>query len=545
MVTPLPLILAWLVAEGPQAFGRQQGLRTKLVDAARFDLSRHDAALARLTSDQFQPLADCLALADAITATAQASAAPITTVPTAVSPPSTNGLGPAPGAKTVRLGALLANWNPSREVLSLPRAPLPPGLCRFDWARPPQRDAALALLRAEIPFVLLGLPSVRRASQRWTWRFLAEHIRGATPEPPKAPRESPWRAQRATAAAAGSGVRLTELSKGARFLFWDTKVANALPPAAQLNFSAPSAKMFINYRVWRRSARIKLEQAMKLASHRAVTHAAVTSVAGAAAAAAAAAAPTLGGGGMSERMDERQRKREEEEAEAAFRRSTFATMLLNSAQDGWIEEDLALFRSRAVTAGTTATAGAGLASTGTDVAESALMGSAREAAAPSHRGTHCRLAMPASTSAVHFDAGRNLVAMVRGHRRYVLLHPSQCRHLELQPTGHPSARHSRVSWLAAHNGGNWSTAHPELAAAAATEVVLAPGELLFIPSYYFHHITSLGVSMQCNSRAGFPEHSQATATMQQCGFGAVARDDALSHDTGGPQRHSSASGGEM
>ena len=112
----------------------------------------------------------------------------------------------------------------------------------------------------------------------------------------------------------------------------------------------PSLTAELKHLGYKTGARIKLEQAMKLASHRAVTHAAVTSVAGAAAAAAAAAAPTLGGGGMSERMDERQRKREEEEAEAAFRRSTFATMLLNSAQDGWIEEDLALFRSRAVTA---------------------------------------------------------------------------------------------------------------------------------------------------------------------------------------------------
>jgi hypothetical protein len=52
-------------------------------------------------------------------------------------------------------------------------------------------------------------------------------------------------------------------------------------------------------------------------------------------------------------------------------------------------------------------------------------------------------------------------------------------------------------------------------------VVLAPGEALFIPSYYFHFIISLDHNVQCNTRSGRDfgiTNSKHAKTIQECGF---------------------------
>ena len=59
--------------------------------------------------------------------------------------------------------------------------------------------------------------------------------------------------------------------------------------------------------------------------------------------------------------------------------------------------------------------------------------------------------------------------------------------LYLFPRLHPSARMSQVDLAAVNH-----TAFPRFAAAAteALEVVLGPGDMLYIPPYWFHHVTA-------------------------------------------------------
>ena len=38
----------------------------------------------------------------------------------------------------------------------------------------------------------------------------------------------------------------------------------------------------------------------------------------------------------------------------------------------------------------------------------------------------------------HFDGSRNVIALLGGLRRYILTHPSQCKHMHMFPPGHPS-----------------------------------------------------------------------------------------------------------
>jgi hypothetical protein len=67
--------------------------------------------------------------------------------------------------------------------------------------------------------------------------------------------------------------------------------------------------------------------------------------------------------------------------------------------------------------------------------------------------------------------------------------------------GHPSARHSSYDWSSETERAK----HPELGTALATEVVLTMGEVLYIPSYWFHYIVSQDASIQCNARSGSSE----------------------------------------
>jgi hypothetical protein len=90
--------------------------------------------------------------------------------------------------------------------------------------------------------------------------------------------------------------------------------------------------------------------------------------------------------------------------------------------------------------------------------------------------------------------------------RYVLLPPSECDKLSLLPYGHPSARHSDVDWsdpVAVEKAG-------ALGGAKATEAVIASGDMLYLPAFWFHFIVSQDATIQCNARSGSSDVGKAT-----------------------------------
>jgi Cupin-like domain len=116
-----------------------------------------------------------------------------------------------------------------------------------------------------------------------------------------------------------------------------------------------------------------------------------------------------------------------------------------------------------------------------------------------YRGIGCRFAVSGLISASHFDGARNFVAMVRGRKRYILMPPQECKKLYLNTDeNHPMFRQSTFDWSSKHE----VAAHPNLLTARATEVVLSMGEVLYIPSYWFHYIVSQDASIQCNAWSG-------------------------------------------
>jgi Cupin-like domain len=125
------------------------------------------------------------------------------------------------------------------------------------------------------------------------------------------------------------------------------------------------------------------------------------------------------------------------------------------------------------------------------------------------KGIQCRFGERGVTAATHFDSGRNMVAMMKGAKRYILSPPKECSKLGIVTSkGNPIFRHSILNF-----GHLTEMSNPDMPLgehewmersgdALAVETVLKAGEVLYIPSHWFHYITSLQTSAQCNVRSG-------------------------------------------
>lgn len=127
----------------------------------------------------------------------------------------------------------------------------------------------------------------------------------------------------------------------------------------------------------------------------------------------------------------------------------------------------------------------------------------------SQKGIQCRFGERGVTAATHFDSGRNMVAMITGAKRYILSPPKACTKLAIVTTReNPIFRHSMLNFGHLNEMDNPEMPENERAwlqrssEALAVETVLKAGEVLYIPSHWFHYITSLQKSAQCNVRSG-------------------------------------------
>lgn len=133
------------------------------------------------------------------------------------------------------------------------------------------------------------------------------------------------------------------------------------------------------------------------------------------------------------------------------------------------------------------------------------------------KGIQCRFSERGIVAATHFDGGRNMVAMLQGAKRYILSPPNQCSKLGIFTRKRsPIYRHSLLNFghiphlrnetVAATGMSKEERAWLERAATSqALETVLKQGEVLYIPSHWFHYIVSLQKSAQCNVRSGIDQ----------------------------------------
>lgn len=84
-------------------------------------------------------------------------------------------------------------------------------------------------------------------------------------------------------------------------------------------------------------------------------------------------------------------------------------------------------------------------------------------------------------------------------------------HRYLYQRDHPEARHAKADWSAL----NFDD-YPDMRNASGTDVLVRAGEVLYIPSYWFHYIVSTGHSIQCNTRSGSARRGRSD--IEACGF---------------------------
>ena len=87
-----------------------------------------------------------------------------------------------------------------------------------------------------------------------------------------------------------------------------------------------------------------------------------------------------------------------------------------------------------------------------------------------------------AVSQLHYDQYANLFVQVAGHKRFALVAPDGARALRPFPVHHPLDAYARA---------DLTEADGPPGASRAREVVLGPGELLYIPSHWWHHVQTL------------------------------------------------------
>ena len=112
-----------------------------------------------------------------------------------------------------------------------------------------------------------------------------------------------------------------------------------------------------------------------------------------------------------------------------------------------------------------------------------------------------------------------MIAMLTGAKRYILSPPMACPDLGVfNSRDSPIFRHSllnfaHLEYLNKDNNKNEDDSKSGMSAeerawltraarAPAVETVLKQGEVLFLPSFWFHYIVSVQKSAQCNVRSG-------------------------------------------
>jgi hypothetical protein len=129
-----------------------------------------------------------------------------------------------------------------------------------------------------------------------------------------------------------------------------------------------------------------------------------------------------------------------------------------------------------------------------------------------NKGIQCRFGMRGVIAESHYDSGKNMITMLRGQKRYIVTPPRTCSKLGIiADVKHPSYRHSVIDWSDISQAKQAGFDQVD-----AIDTVVHMGEILYLPSFWFHYIVSLEYSIQCNSRSGFPKNMIGQKEIKEC-----------------------------
>jgi hypothetical protein len=110
--------------------------------------------------------------------------------------------------------------------------------------------------------------------------------------------------------------------------------------------------------------------------------------------------------------------------------------------------------------------------------------------APPHQ-INAWITAPTVTTPLHYDLMDNFYVQVAGRKRFVLLPPDEHFAVHIHPAVHPSWRQSYLDLDSDTFMAQYAPLRDHLRA-QAFEVVLEPGQVLFIPALWLHHVTTVG-----------------------------------------------------
>jgi len=111
---------------------------------------------------------------------------------------------------------------------------------------------------------------------------------------------------------------------------------------------------------------------------------------------------------------------------------------------------------------------------------------------------------PTVTTPAHYDMVHNFYAQVIGHKRFILFPPEDVGSMYTFSNLHPSARQSQVNF----NDPSDVNTFKEFVHVHPKEVILAPGDVLYIPPFHFHYVSVVGdnVSMSISTHTESQEN---------------------------------------
>lgn len=106
-----------------------------------------------------------------------------------------------------------------------------------------------------------------------------------------------------------------------------------------------------------------------------------------------------------------------------------------------------------------------------------------------HRLTTVWLGPSGVTTQAHYDVHDNFYAQLYGRKRFILFPPEQYRSMYLNAFLHSGAQQSQVDL----DSPDYDK-YPLFKNAAALDVVLEPGDVLYLPALWFHHVIAIDLS---------------------------------------------------
>lgn len=114
---------------------------------------------------------------------------------------------------------------------------------------------------------------------------------------------------------------------------------------------------------------------------------------------------------------------------------------------------------------------------------------------PTHSSVNVWIGQPHVIAHCHYDGYHNFYAQLYGRKKFTLFSPTHWPGLHPYPFLHPSHAQCQVNLS---NAVNDVIRFPSLKEVTPLEVILEPGDLLYLPPLWFHHVESMEVSISVN-----------------------------------------------